>query len=368
MNNNRQKIYINGRFLAQPKTGVQRFAEELLNELDRLIEAPAYAELEFICLVPRMKSQGKLPEWKNILIEQHSIFAGNLWEQAVLPYLARAGLLVNLSNISPLFHHAQIAVIHDASIFTMPDAYSIPFRLKYKLVYFALARSALRLLTVSQFSQKELSHFLHIPAEKIGVLPEGSEHILRVEADTSILNKYHLDTEPYFLAVGSASRHKNINAVIAAIEKSDDSLPKLALAGGVFSKVFIDEGSVSTIKFIRLGYVSDAQLRALYEHALAFVFPSLYEGFGLPPLEAMRCGCPVMVSDRASLPEVCGEAAVYFDPTNIDEIASNLQGLAGSRELRMKLREKGLARARQFTWEKTARGLLGVLVQEVSKK
>ena len=364
-----QKIYVNGKFLAKPKTGVQRFAHEILTALDNIIsQSETYRALNFICLAPRMDNAANLPQWKNINITQHRYLSGNLWEQAALPWQARDGLLMDLCNIGPIFHPAQVAVIHDASVFTVPEVYTAAFRIKYKLTYFVLARTALRLITVSQFSRCELSRYIKVDADKIFVIPEGCEHILREKADSALLEKHNLQKGGYFLAVGSASPHKNLSALVMAMEQTDKNLPPLVVAGGSFAKVFRNQKIHSTDKLINVGYVHDAQLRALYENALAFVFPSLYEGFGLPPLEAMRCGCPVIASSRASLPEICADAALYFDPLNTAEIADCLTRVAGSKELQETLSRKGLAHAQQFSWQKAGRALLDMLVGVTDRK
>ena len=134
------------------------------------------------------------------------------------------------------------------------------------------------------------------------------------------------------------------------------------MAGGSFSKVFAKTNSIESPNILHLGYVTNEQLRALYENATAFVFPSLYEGFGLPPLEAMACGCPVLCSNRASLPEVCGDAALYFDPMNTPEIISRISELMGNPELQSALKAKGWEQASLYTWEQAARQLVEAIL------
>ena len=183
---------------------------------------------------------------------------------------------------------------------------------------------------------------------------------------SSILADQRLVQTPFLLAVGSSSPHKNLAIVVKAIEKSPDNSYNLVIAGGTFSKVFNAVESVESERIIRLGYVTDAQLRALYSQAVGFIFPSIYEGFGLPPLEAMACGCPVICSNKASLPEVCGDAALYFDPLNILDIEQRLNRFMTESTLRDLLREKGFARAKQYTWEKSAIMLLNTIIDQIS--
>ena len=354
-------IYFNGRFLAQPRTGVQRFAEELLTEFDQLIGGSEYSEHSFICLVPPEKDALRSTNWQNIQIRTCGRLKANLWEQIDLPFHARNGLLVDLCNIGPIFHLNQIALIYDASVFAVPDAYSWTFRLKYKFVFFVLSCIARRLLTTSQFSKKELSHYLHISENRFQVISGGCEHILQVPADDSLLDEYSLRGKPYFLAVGTSSRHKNLNAIIKAMQTYGDQLPNLVIAGGNFSKIFHDEELIADDKVIHLGFVTDGQLRSLYENALAFVFPSLYEGFGLPPLEAMACGCPVIASNRASIIEVCGDGALFVDSTDIEQIRSAMQRIVDSEELRAELQKKGSEQAILFTWNKAALEFLQII-------
>jgi Glycosyltransferase len=363
-----QTIFINGRFLTQPTTGVQRFALELLTALDSILERSpeSLRGAQLVCLIPRKGSLIVQTEWKHIQIQQCGQLRGNLWEQIELPFFAYRGLLLDLCNIGPLFHRNQIVVIHDASVFAVPDAYSLTFKAKYRLIMNVLGRTAKRIVTVSGFSKSELVRYLHIRAERISVIPEGCEHILRAQPDDAILEKRNLSDRAYLLAVGSLSPHKNIKSVISAIERSLEISSPLIIAGGSFAKVFKEARIADSQKIVLLGYVTDAELRALYKHAAGFIFPSVYEGFGLPPLEAMVCGCPVICSDRASMPEICGDAALYFDPIDEDEIVSQIQRVLVSPSLQAELRQKGRIRVAQFSWEKAARVMIDLLKEEAS--
>lgn len=344
-------------------TGVQRYATELLNALDTILENEhKYSQkFNFTCLLPNSKVNISLPDWKNIHLQKCGQLNGNLWEQLELPFFSRKGLLVNLCNIGPLLHFNQIVVFHDASVFAVPYAYSLLFKIKYRVIMQFLGRTARKILTDSQFSKEELSHYLRIKKDKIDVISGGCEHILNILPDYSILDNKELPQIPYLLAVGSLSPHKNLSSAIKAIENFPDSSFNLVIAGGTFSNVFNAVDTTKTNRIIRLGYITDAQLRALYSRAIGFIFPSIYEGFGLPPLEAMTCGCPVLCSNRASLPEVCDDAVLYFNPLDTAEIRNQLNTLINNQEVQVYLKQKGLENAKRFTWKKTAKSLLNFI-------
>ncbi|HYE67046.1 MAG TPA: glycosyltransferase family 1 protein, partial [Anaerovoracaceae bacterium] len=219
------------------------------------------------------------------------------------------------------------------------------------------------IFTVSEFSKRELSRYCHIPPERITVVYPGVEHILRVAPDERILDRHALRGQPFLFAVSSNSPHKNFAALLAAIRRLGNVDFKFVIAGGTFGRVFQSTGVEELPEnVIRVGYVSDGELRALYEHARAFVFPSYYEGFGIPPLEAMACGCPVICSNAASLPEVCGDAAVYFEPRDVEGIGNQICQVMKNPVGLASLIARGFARAHAFKWEQTARRLIETLV------
>lgn len=354
------RIYINGRFLTQPITGVQRFAKEILNALDKVLDSNASEDVRFTCLVPKGLNQASLPQWNNINLSPCGIFQGNLWEQADLPIASRDGILLNLCNIGPVTHLNQIVVMHDASVFVVPDAYSLPFKLKYALIMKVLGLISRKIVTISHFSKNELSRYLRINQAKIKVITEGCDHIIGLfENDSQIRN--HQIEAPFFLIVGSSSKHKNTGIVRRALESGISTRIKLVVVGGTYSKVFNKDSFAKNRNVVDIGYVTDEELKSLYANATGFIFPSLYEGFGLPPLEAMACGCPVICSNHASLPEVCGDAAYYVNPLEISEIRYAINQLLENNELRKSLISKGNERAKFFTWEKAASQLLDII-------
>ena len=163
----------------------------------------------------------------------------------------------------------------------------------------------------------------------------------------------------YVLAVGSRSPHKNIETLVAAIQRWGDRGLPLVLAGGSNSRVF-SQATALTSSVQSAGYLTDGELRALYEQAQCFALPSLYEGFGLPPLEAMRCGCPVVVSRAAALPEVCGDGALYADANDADDWLRCLRKLQDT-TFREELRQRGRAQAQRFSWERASDVLLRLI-------
>jgi glycosyltransferase involved in cell wall biosynthesis len=348
-------VFLNGRFLSQPTTGVQRFSRQLLDALDRLLVEgdPQVASFDWVCLTPY--SNDPAPGWKNIAVRSCGHLKGNPWEQIDLPVQTQGQVLVNLGNMGPFLKKRQGVVFHDASVFAIPQAYSTSFRLKHQLGLHLLGRTAPLIFTVSEFSRQEIAHYTGIKPEKIRVLAEGCEHIRSVPADPAILQRHNLGDKPYLLVISNLSPHKNLTGLVKALALIPDPPFEIVFAGITYAPVF-QLGAQPLPAIIRqIGSVTDGELRALYEHAGAFIFPSRYEGFGLPPLEAMACGCPVIAARAASLPEVCGQAALYCDPLDPQDMADQIMQVMNDPNLRDQLRGLGLARAGCFTWKETAR-------------
>jgi glycosyltransferase involved in cell wall biosynthesis len=227
----------------------------------------------------------------------------------------------------------------------------------------SLLRHASGIITVSAFSREQLEKYAAAPMSRTEVIPPGAEHIVRLDADRSVLDRYALGERPFVLAVSSLNPNKNFKLIIDALPYLPDLLEGVdfVVAGGTSPRIFRNgsAGFGPNIKY--LGYVTDRELKALYQAATAFVFPSLYEGFGLPPLEAMSCGCPVVVARAASLPWVCGDAALYCDPHDPEDLAQKIRMVIGDQKLQADLRAKGLARARDFSWPQCARGTFRLL-------
>lgn len=347
------RIYINGRFLKASVTGVQRYAYELLRTIDRLIgkDDPAVRGYEFVVLAPT----GEIHELgtRHMEVRQAGRFGGQLWEQISLPLLARDGFLVNLCNAAPLLRRRQAVTLHDAAVYSVPDTYSAAFKMWYKLMFRTLGKTAPLILTCSANSKNELIRHCGIREDKIRVVYHGKEHVLQSGTAPDYPARQGLD-RPFVLAVSSRSPNKNFGSIVRAAEMIGDQGFDFVIAGGTNPKIFKSEDTELGENVRHVGYVEDDELHTLYEKASCFVFPSFYEGFGFPPLEAMACGCPVVVSDTASLPEVCGDAVLYCDPSRPEDIAAKIAEVMRDPALQADMRARGLAQASKFSWEKCA--------------
>jgi glycosyltransferase involved in cell wall biosynthesis len=350
---------INGRFLQQPVTGVQRYGNEILRALDRALkEGRQFSEnLDVELLIP---SDAPLPaDLERISVKRFGRMGGHAWEQIELPRAAGGRGLVSLCNAGPIAYRKQIACIHDLNTRIMPASYSLPFRMLYRVTVPALGRMAERIATVSHFSAQQLVSYGVCRSEKISVIPNGSEHALAWRPEHSQKSRAVADKST-ILMLGSQAPHKNVAMLLGLAEELSKRGLRLALAGKSDPRIFAADsgngpsGNLQKGGVVWLGHISDEEFAALLDDCLCFAFPSLTEGFGLPPLEAMARGCPVVVSDRASLPEVCGTAALYASPKSPTEWLAQFERLSASAELRTELSEAGRSRAQNFTWRRSA--------------
>ncbi|WP_162798527.1 glycosyltransferase family 4 protein [Sulfitobacter sp. SK012] len=288
---------------------------------------------------------------------------GQLWEQTALLQTNPQDWLLSLCNMGPVLRRKQIVMMHDAQVFREPQSYSRAFRRWYSIAQPLLARNAALVLTVSEHSKRELEAFGVVPPGKARVVHNGADHILRVTADAATLPRFKLMPQGYILAIGSSAPHKNLAFLVKAAQARTDTSQPLVIAGGGDAAVFAGQGISASDNVKILGRVSDSELRALYENATALAFPSLTEGFGLPPLEAMACGCPVIASTGGAIPEICGTAAILLDPYDQMGWTAALSTITYDPAIRFSLSQAGIARAAQFTWAAAAETLVGYLAE-----
>ncbi|WP_299154532.1 glycosyltransferase family 1 protein [uncultured Tateyamaria sp.] len=354
-------VYINGRFLTQPVSGVQRYAREMMGALDACLGASPSMQARLgpvEVLVPRAVPA---PGWSTLGVRVVRGGKGHMWEQGALYQASKDDVLVSLGNSGPLRHRAHILCLHDANLFEIPRAFGRRYRVAHRLLRPALAQRAAALLTVSQHSAGVLSHHLGVPADRFTIVPNSAEHVLRWPHAPGVLATYGLTRGRYLLSVGNQSPNKNLGALIAAHELAGPDVPPLVLVGGDVPGVTHAEAGQGTRA---LGRVPDSHLRALYEGAAAFVFPSLHEGFGIPPLEAMQLGVPVLCARSGAMPAVLGNAPLWFDPLDVVDMARALRTFARmAPSERAAMQVIGKAMAAQYRWDQSARRLAGIVVR-----
>jgi glycosyltransferase involved in cell wall biosynthesis len=344
-------LTVNGRFLTQRATGVQRYAREIVMELDRLLQEDRLSSSLSANLALPARSELE-PPLRAIGCER-TAGSGPLWDQFVLPFAAR-GALLSLCNMGPLLAANHIICIHDLNILLAPESYSQAFRLYYRAMLPLLAWRAARVATVSHFSAHTLGDFGLCKPEKMTVIPDGHEHVRRWRPSLSAYAARNAEQRPFIFVLGSRARHKNVS-MLFAIANDLDALGLDILVAGASGKSFTALDACPIPPNVRmLGFVTDDDLAALYQNALCFAFPSLTEGFGLPALEALALGCPVIASNAASLPEVCGDAALYADPTSPRDWLCQIKRLHNEPDLARMLRIKGPQQAQRFSWAKSA--------------
>lgn len=341
---------VNARFLSQNLTGVQRYAIEVAKRLKQIFP-------ELIFITPGNIKQSATADELNAVIFGKT--TGHLWEQfELVSYLRKHGepVLLNLTATAPLFYDKSIITLHDIGFLKNPEWYSRRFQLLYKFMIPKLIKKSLTVVTSSLFSKIEITDRINIPASRIRVIAGGVDRNFSYNGQIN-RSEYQSGNGNYILAVSSLDPRKNLKNLIIAFNLLNMPNLKLLIAGSE-NRIFSDLDIRSLIKGNRnikmAGYVSDARLVELYRNARIFIYPSLYEGFGLPPLEAMACGCPVITSLKASIPEVCADAVYYIDPTDTESIANGIAALMADKSLRDSLIEKGITRAAEFTWDKTA--------------
>lgn len=327
-------IFINLRCMQRSMTGVQRYTQEVSSRLQI--------------------------DWKGISPGPSlGHVAGPLWDQSILSLRARSGLLWSPANTGPIFHPRHIVTIHDLAVLKKEPWFSPVFQRYYAYVIPKLVQNAVHIITDSDFIRAEILSQFNLKEDKVETCPLG------------VSPKFFIDSapvseNPYLLAVGSLDPRKNLPRLFRAWRQIHPRFPETELrvvggGGSIFKDM--DSSSIEGSNIRLLGKISDSELVEQYRGATAFAYPSLYEGFGLPVLEAMAAGLPVLTSKCSAMSEITGACAVLVDPLEEDSISDGLVRILKSAELRHSLGQSGTAIAQRFTWERTAESITRILIK-----
>ncbi len=369
------RIGINGRFLAAKRTGVQRAAYNLVKTILKIDR-----ENEYFIFTSREQLDNQDFKYPNVKIiasdlQEGRNFRNHLWEQFRLPRLAKemdVDILHSPANIAPLLYNgASIINVHDLCFVVNPNWYRFTFRTLYRLLIPRLAKRADKIITNSNNSKNDLLQFCKISSDKVNLVYWAVDDLFLDQKE----DDFNLNIQDkYILYVGSLEPRKNIGNLLAAYEHMRKNHPelthKLVLIGGespLFKEVQLKVRSYKD-DVIFMGFVSDIILKQYYRRADLLVYPSLYEGFGLPPLEAMASGTPVVTSTTSSIPEVVGQAAIKVSPHDVTGISQAISQVLLDPQLRKSLREKGQERVHCFNWYRVARHTINIYYEVYQKR
>jgi len=352
-------IYIAARFLTQPITGVQRYGIELSKAIKKI-----NTDYNITFVTPSNFIHNEIADFLDA--KQIGSLKGQLWDQiSLLKFLKskKNPLIINFSNTLPVFYENKIVTIHDIIHLKYPVSYS--YRKYYNIVFPLMLKFSKHIITGSEFSKKEISTYFSINEDKISIVYDG--------VDERFKPKKLEKQERYILCVSSVAYHKNFISLIKAFLNLKTKSIKLYIVGGLNEKIF-GENSSKVLDYIKnndnirfLGRVDDNKLIELYSNAVCFVYPSLYEGFGIPPLEAQACGCPVILSNIQVFREIYRNSAVYFNPLDPDDIANKIQEVINNENLRLLLIKNGFENSKKYTWENSAKQFFNILDRIMQK-
>lgn len=350
-----KKVYINGRFLTQKITGVQRYAEEITKALDS--EINNRKNYKWVLLLP--KNIIRNLNLKNIEVKKVGYLKGHLWEQIELPFYSKDGILLNFCGCAPVVKKNQITTIHDAAVCVMPESFSFLFRTWYKIMFYIVGKRAKKIFTVSEFSKREINKYFDIPLEKIEVTYNGIDHIKSIKPDEAIFTKFNIEKNNYVLAVSSLNPSKNFKLILETAKISPEI--NFVIAGGTNPAVFKEQGFEITpnVKFI--GYVNDEELVALYKYASCFVYPSIYEGFGIPPLEAIYFNCSVILSDIEVFKEIYMDNVLYCKIDDCNILKEKILSILNNKKIKKSIIEKEKVLVNKYKWDNVLVKLLDII-------
>lgn len=343
-------IYINGKFLSQRITGVQRYGLEITKAL---IDQGADVKV----IIPNYLEVSKVDLPSGLLISIGNTKNSIIWEQISLPnYLKnkKEYVLLSLCNIGTLFNKNQIICVHDAAFLKKEKWFKWSFRQYYKFMIPKLVNRARGVITVSEFSKKEISEKLSVNLSEVSVIYNAPAYqFMSFQRD-----EVQSEKSDYFLFVGSRDPRKNLRLLLKLFTLQEFEKQRLIVVGGnskSFSQLNLAE--LPNVEF--KNGCDDKELASLYHNAKALINPSLYEGFGLPLIEAMASGCLLILSDIEVFKEVAGNGATYFDPNSIDSASDAVRNFLNlTEETKKQQIRQNYIRSKDFTWEKSSRKLL----------
>jgi glycosyltransferase involved in cell wall biosynthesis len=335
---NGHRIIVNMRSQGAGLTGVQRYAERLCGKLGD----------EIATIQPSRPLQGII---------------GHLWEQAVLPIRAGRSLLWSPTNTGPLKVRRQVLTVHDTASIDHPEWFDARFAAWYRWLTPRLSRRVARVITISEFSRQRLASIADIDPVRITVIPPGVDERFYPRPREEILavrEKLGITSANFVLSLGSLEPRKNLRRLMEAwsqcVARLGDDV-SLVVAGAKGKKNVFRRLNLEHLppQVQMVGFVNDNDLPALYSGAMALAYPSMYEGFGLPVLEAMACGTVPLVGNSTSLPEVTGDAGILVDSSDVEAIAHAIISIVEDGALRADLRSRAIERSQLFTWERAAK-------------
>lgn len=349
------QIVFDGQVYAQRITGQYRYADEILMEFDKIISKD-----EFKIIVPEYVNIEK--KFKNLQVVRYGKVKGVLWTQiSLLRYIIKNNAIcIGFCNTTPILSPG-ITTIHDIGYKVLASQYNSLYgrlsSLWHRLNYWIVANSKKTIITVSQFSKEQISQVYKVNKDRIQIIGNGWQHFERIQADNTIYDEFpEIKKKAFFFSLGSLEERKNFKWIVEVAKRNPHL--QFVIAGGSVKNVKekIDFASIQNIIFV--GYVTDEYVKALMQECRAFLFPSTFEGFGIPPLEALSVRAEVLCSNAACLPEICGDAVTYFDPYNYTE---NVENITSRENCEI---EKTLGR---YSWQSSAYELNRLIRKELAK-
>ena len=359
------KIGIDARFFGPKQKGLGRYVQKLIENLEK-----TDLDNQYFIFLRKDNFLNYNPKNKNF----KKVLADYKWygfkEQILFPFKIRKYKIDLMHfphfNVPIFYFNPFIITIHDLILKRFPTRRAstlTPFlywlkSLAYQIVIFSAIKRAKKIIAVSNYTKNDILKYFKIKSDKIKVVYEGAPQRPRLEKITS-----NSVSKKYLLYVGNAYPHKNLERLILAFnklikEKKDLHLILVGETDYFYRK--IKDKFLNSKQIIFTDFVSDKELVALYKNASVYVFPSLYEGFGLPPLEAMSCGAPVVCSQASCLPEILEDSAVYFNPKDINDIVEKIKYVLNNKDIQKKLISKGFQQVKKYKWEKMTQETLKI--------